>query len=536
MNLKRFNSILLGIIPLVFILVSFLFKDSIDSYHYTMMDPEYIYLMNGVVANEKHLQTDFYDCPGTPMVVYTAIIERIVNFFRNTPLMEDVIKNPEMYLDAVNLVSNIILVFIIFLGGLALYNRSKNLLLALLFQSSIFLYDIPSFTSRVFAETIALFFIYILIFQVISYLELKPEEEKVRTRFAVFFAITIGILTATKISIFPLFFIPLIMLKKAKDRIIFSSLTIVFFLIFAYPVLLHMHTFYKWVKAMFMHSGRYGGGENKIVSIPDFMEHLKMLYNTYRLVFYQLFVNISIIVVIAVIRIRKKIPIPEDRYKAIIGVTLCYIIQIISIGKHFAFHYFLPSLMITTLNVYLLITFIFGLWKFRYIQLTERSLYLLAIILIGISMYRYVTTDTRIRYESMGKREKTTNFIFGKLSDHPVVINTEPWNPCPEAAVWFGSLFTRRYRPILLETLNRTYPNRYFYVDQYGCYIDWNSNQLKINDIISKHDSVYYICNRLAGNSEADPVFTRNNDSLVIDTLFSFPERSEIIALLRKKQ
>jgi len=67
------------------------------------VDPEYIYLLNGVVAIEKPLQIDFYDCPGTPMILYTGI-EAIFNLFRNSPLMEDIVRNPEIYLNVINII------------------------------------------------------------------------------------------------------------------------------------------------------------------------------------------------------------------------------------------------------------------------------------------------------------------------------------------------------------------------------------------------------------------------------------------------
>jgi hypothetical protein len=528
------KGIALSIIPLILLLVWFLFIDSHSTYHYEMVDPEYIYLFNGVVAVEKNMKTDFYDCPGTPMILFTAGVEKLLNVFRDAPFQDDVIRNPETYLKAVNVISIFLLIILLFAGGWMLYNKTRNLFLALLFQSTLLVYNVPHFTSRVLAETIALFFVPILIFQLIHYLESCSYEEKSKVRYAVYFALTIGMLTAVKISIFPLFLIPLLTIRNKKNRLIYLGMTMVFFLIFAYPVLFHLNNFYLWVKSMFMHSGRYGGGENRIVSIPDFVQNMKTLFNTYRLVFYLLFINAAVLFSGILPTIRKRIEFPDDKYRAIIGLTLCIILQTIMVSKHFSLHYFLPVLMMIPFNLYLIIKYLLAFWKFPYARIMESSVYLLAIIFIISSLHRYITTDTRIRYKSVKEKERTVDFVKHNLPGKTVVFNTEAWNPCQEVGIWFGSLFARKYRTFFTDKLNKTYPNRYFYVDSYGSFIDWYNNRFQLNEIIRQYDTIYFFDNRApAGLSRFLPDSVRT-DSIAIDTVYKYPERNETITLFRK--
>ncbi|MBN2274521.1 MAG: hypothetical protein JXK95_09330 [Bacteroidales bacterium] len=498
-----------------------------------MMDPEYIYLLNGVVVNENHLKSDFYDCPGTPMVLYTGFVERIFSLFRNAPLLEDCIQNPETYLNAVNIVSIFLLVFILYYGGYFLYNRTKDIFTCLLVQSSIFAFDIVHYTSRVLAETVILFFLLIFIFQVIYYINTNSEENGNKSNAAVMFALTLGILTATKISVFPLFFIPLLLLKNTRSRLIYSGFAVLFFFIFAYPVLFNLNSFYKWMKSIFLHSGRYGSGDNVIISLPDFIQNLKTLFNMYRIVFYFLSLNLIVIVGGLFLKYREKSSFSNKVYDAIAGLTICIIIQTIIVGKHFALHYYLPVIMMIPLNVYLLSNVLIDQWPFRYAKTVKDVVFLIAVILIMMAMHRYVIVDTRIRYDIMRKRGKTINYIRNHPSDMSLVFNSEAWNPYQEMGLWFGSLFTRKYRTLFIEKFNEIYPNRYFYVDQWDCFIDWENNRYRLHEILSRHDSLLFFYNR-TGKDFIDFIPTAvSSDSISQDIIFNNNETNEIMAKIR---
>lgn len=524
---------LLATIPLILILVWFLFKDSLGSYHNKMMDPEYNYLLNGVVVNENCLKTNFYDHPGTPMILYTGFVERIFSLFRNAPLLEDCIKNPETYLNVVNNVSIFLIVFILFYGGHLLYNKTTSIFTCLLVQSAIFVFDIPHYTSRVLAETILIFFILILVFQVIHNINTNSEGKRNKISTAILFALTLGILTATKISVFPLFFIPLLMLKNTRIRLIYGGFTVIFFFIFAYPVLFNLNSFYKWMKSILLHSGRYGSGDNVIISMPDFIQNLKILFNTYRIVFWFLFLNLIFIVGGILLKYSKKSSFSGKLYNAIIGLTICIIIQTIIVGKHFALHYYLPVIMMIPLNLYLLSNAFFDQWPFLYAKTVKGVVYLSAVIIIMIAMHRYVIVDTNIRYDILKKKEGTMSYINHNDLNIPLVFYSEAWNPYREMGLWFGSLFTGKYRTLFIEKFDELYPNRYFYVDQWDCFIDWESNRYPLNEILSRHDSLLFYSNRTGKNFNDFIPTSVLMDRISQDIIFHNSETNEILTKIK---
>ena len=322
--INGFNRLLLGIIPLIFIVVWFLFHDSLDSYYYTMMDPEYAYLFNGITVIENHGRVDYYDHPGTPLEVLMAVTIQFIHIFRDEPLMDDVLKNPELYLKAMNVVLVALLIAILFFAGRFTFRRTGNLGLSLLVQATPLPFGIPHFMARVIPETLAILLVLILIILIMDYI-VSIDKMPANNKHAVLFSIIIAVILATKISMFPLFFIPLLLLKKTKKRLIYTGLTVILFLLVAYPVLLNFNSFFQWIKSLFMHSGHYGSGNTNILSVPDFTRNLKTLYESYRQVFYLLFMNLAIIAGGILLKMRKKIPFPAEPYNAIIGLSVCYI-------------------------------------------------------------------------------------------------------------------------------------------------------------------------------------------------------------------
>jgi hypothetical protein len=528
-----FNGLLLAVIPLIYSIVWFLFNDSVDSYFYTMMDPEYSYLLNGVVAIENNGNVDFFDHPGTTIEIFNAGTIRLIHMFREDPIIDDVLKNPELYLNAINNVLGVLLIGLLVFGGIFVLRKTGNPGLALLVQATPLLFNIPNFMARVIPESLAILFILILIILIIAYIESKKEMHAGNT-YTILFSVTIAVILATKISMLPLFFIPLLLLNKGKKRLLYCGLIVLFFLLAAYPVLLHLNRFFQWIKLLFLHSGQYGSGEANFISVQDFIRNLNILYDSYRLVFYLLFANLTIMAGGILLKRKKTLPFPTEKYNAIVGLTLCYVLQIIMISKHFGLHYFLPSLMLVTMNVYLIIAFLLSFRRLKYARMIESSLYLVVVIAILFYMFHYVKTDTRIRYESMHKREKTTHFIHAGLPESPVVFHSESWNPRQDMAIWFGSVFTNKCRYIFVNKMNEIYPNRYFYADYYGCYLDWFNNHYELNEIVDKHDSVVFIYNRISESAAA--FLTRSNqcNSFTVDTLYNYPERSENITMLKK--
>ena len=71
-----------------------------NSYH---IDPDYVYLLNGLNAYNGHFQDIIHvDHPGTPLQLLIGLILPIIAFFRNAPdVASDVLLHPNTYIKTI---------------------------------------------------------------------------------------------------------------------------------------------------------------------------------------------------------------------------------------------------------------------------------------------------------------------------------------------------------------------------------------------------------------------------------------------------
>ncbi|HCY41692.1 MAG TPA: hypothetical protein DHV48_10105, partial [Prolixibacteraceae bacterium] len=260
-------------------------------------DPECIYFISGLsVANGK-LMLGHIDNPGTPLQYLAALVFRLVYFLRSHQgsFNHDVLANFDMYLHVLNLALTSVIAVFMYFAGRIFYRISNNLTYTVLLQLS------PLFTSIIFlniGRVVPENLIPIPV-MLLSILLLQPLFASDYNRFRnnyLWFGLISAFGLSIKLTYFPLWIIPLIVLTTWKERIRYSLIAVGSFFVMALPVTLQINVFWGWMKALFLHSGQYGKGEGNIIDWKTFGPNFSSLYTENRFFFWIMIVLLIVFV------------------------------------------------------------------------------------------------------------------------------------------------------------------------------------------------------------------------------------------------
>lgn len=351
MKIKKLYYPLLLVLPAMMALAAVLLKDARGPYWLgSNSDPEYVYLLNA--ANLAGLKgVGHIDHPGTPVQVLGAVTIRVVHFFNFSPGIDwhtDVLQRPEYYLKAINIVLIVLNVLMLLALGMFTYFLTKNFWLGLWLQLSPFFsitlleFGLP----RVTPEPLLLFssslMIAVLVFVLTHPGHLTTPGKNVIMIFI--FGVIIGFGIACKVTFIPLAVIPLILLAKVKNKILFLFAAVISFVIFTLPIIRMYPRFFDWIFNLFTHSGYYGGGAAKLVSTQKYFKNIKFLLAGNPFFSIILVLAAAIVIITLLIPRLRKIHCTAIHFKLLAAVAAAQVIGLFMVSKHSAHHYLLPVL------------------------------------------------------------------------------------------------------------------------------------------------------------------------------------------------
>jgi hypothetical protein len=351
MNSKKL--LLFLIVPLAYFFLGSYIHQIIGLYSLRSTDPEYIYFISGLsIANGKFM-LGHIDNPGTPLQYLTALVFRALYQFRNhqTPFNEDILANADLYLRVLNLALTTVVSVFIYYAGKAAYQITNRFSYSVLLQlSPLFTDIIYGNIGRITPENLMPLPVMLLSLLLLK-LVYQPEEEQSKN-----YSIGFGLISAFGLSIkltyFPLWIIPLIVLKTWNDRIRYSATAIGSFFVMALPVTLQINIFWGWIKGLFLHSGQYGKGDRNIVNTEVLGPNFSNLWSGNRYFFY---IVILLAIVLATTYFLRKDKKDRLIQKISLAVLCAVIIQIAIVCKQFEPRYFVPALMLLPISLMLIV-------------------------------------------------------------------------------------------------------------------------------------------------------------------------------------
>ena len=458
-KIKNYYKYLIYVIPALYLLLGFYFRQIFGDLSLRTIDPTYIHFISGLCVSTGKFSQANIDHPGSVLQLLLAVVFRIVYFFRehNLPYFEDVISNSDLYLAVGNLVITVIIASAMLWAGKAVKNITNNILYALVIQTSPFLinvwYDI---TGRIYPEL--LFVVPVFILQVLLLREIYHQNENYKPRIFLYaFAVAVGM--SLKMIFLPFIVLPLFLIKKIRNKLWYLFYTIVSFSVLSLPVVFQLNRFLHWMGGIFIHSGIYEGGNKNIINPGLFVKNLKTLISSEREFFYAAIVLFILFLVLVITKRSKKV-----FARISLGLTIVFLGLIFIVSKQYAIRYFLPALLFFPFLLILNKEIIESFFSNKIVNIV------LSIIIIVIIGYKYKHEVPYMRVVSanvgrqMAARIATRDVAKTlKKDSYKIIVSQDYGCPFHEYAIMYSFAMGGKQWPHYKEKLNKLYPDTYQY-------------------------------------------------------------------------
>lgn len=502
------------ILPVIYLLNATAIHYHLGPFFLGSVDPEYFYLYNGVILSEGNLSIQYFAHPGTPIHFIVAISSRIIDLFQPGDYAMDVVNDPEKYIHAANLFMNVLISVVIFICGLYAKKYSGSYFTGLLMQLSPFGSSaLLGMSGRLIPEALLMVPLLLTGLMIIKFIY-DENEEMTFKKDIVLYSIIIGFGIACKLSFVPVLLIPLILLKATgKQKIKLVLFTIMFFAVFAYPVLFNMHEYWDWVSGMFTHSGKYGGGEKNFIDFSSIPGNLQYLYRYNKEFFFIAALSLLLSGIFSLSFYKNKGFTNSKITRAILAVNVAIIVSIAFTLKHFALYYFMPFSLFKYLLVLLIVLLILQYHKisisnrFKTIALTLFSIIILFMTFGQLKEVR--SSITRFSQRSEMLKQDSEKIMAMVDKDKPVII-TGPYygTPFVEFAHYNGFIMSRHLKGFFKPYLKEKFPVSFQYVGWSEKFYFWD-DFVDFQHILNKTSSSFYIYIGKDKGADLEPIETR---------------------------
>lgn len=480
------------VVPVVLAVIGLTLRNINGGFSIFAIDPEFSYLYSGVLLAQGKINL-FTDHPGTPLIVLAAIMSRIVHLFQSPgPFVEDVMQNPDIYLNAINLSMIVLIAVVVFIAGWWMYRKTGNLAAVLFLQISPFVAE-PVFSSleRYMPEPFFIAVVIMLVAVIVMDIHGKLSERGFFTNRAVIYGLIIGYGISLKFTFGPFLVIPLFLLGGFKKKLHYLAAMVISFIVFTFPLLKRGKAFYEWIKSIVMHSGKYGSGEANVLDPNQFFANMKSIYQSEKHLIYAL----ALAVVVLIISL---LPVYYRRIKnksyllALAAIGSAMVLGMLAISKHYAAYYLIPYSLLTLAVVYFSFTILLDIISLRR-WWVDVLLYTAAAIIIlsnpvSVTQYR-VYKKIRIQ-----KHEVKQNIISDvenlSLNGGALLLSADNWHISEGSGLFFGMLMTpggsKRFGPVL----NTLYPDTYLFKEWRGSFFDWFDKPHEAGELLERYSEI----------------------------------------------
>lgn len=499
--MKRFISyLILLILPLLFSLFLYKHKSSYGEYYLSRnYDPAYPYLINSLnLAQFSGYGVGLINHPGTTVQELGAVVILISHIFRpgSGDLVTDVFEEPEYYLHKIFLTFLFMYFSALFVLGISVLKTIKSLKAALFIQLtplSFYAEDVLFQMTNICVEPLLVISILLLISLIFIYIH-KNKLTGNSITYPLIFGLLCGFSLATKISFFPVMFIPLFILNRLKYKGIFLLSTVITFLIFVSPAfsLANTEEFIIWVKDLVTHSGKYGTGSENIVETSYYLENIKIIF-TGNLIFSLTYIIILSLLILQFID-KYKLNIRKENYFYLMtGIFTAMTVQVLIVAKHFSFYYMIPVFMFSILGLYITNCIFRNVFpEFFKVKFKSNSYIAVAsLVILLIFIFQYKPVRKKISHIGNGRNEarEIVNKIETDYKNSIVISTYECSNK--EFALYLGFFYAGTQRDRYMNILKNKYPKSYYYNRWDNRFYEvWDDNYIRSQ--LQKENKFYF--------------------------------------------
>ena len=461
-NMKPFkDGLILAAIPILILLLFFVYSCKGPYYFSSNFDPEYCYLFNSlnILSFERPYHTDH---PGTPLQVLGAVIilgKSILNHasISLSVIRTSVLRNPEDYLQAINVALIILIASMTFWTGLRLFSRTGNLLPALIMQFTLLcFFQVQVSFGRVSPEPFLVFSILLLAPLLIA--EVFPDKRETARQATIvrplMTGVVLGLGLAAKVTFFPLLLLIFVFEGWRKKITILAScfVSVILFTLPIWPAYVKM---VRWFIAILLHEGYYGEGPVGLPAIGTLLLNAKALVFGEPLLLASCAFYLLGSLVIKDGQSRNNV-IPERKTKRFLRIgCLIILTQIAVTAKHPHLHYLLPSMVLSCIMnaglIYVLLND--EQQRHKLFSMVFVIVLLIACVFNGIRVKAWMEENKQYASSTADLLAKVRNI------DHSYEVGFYR-SSLPQYALAFGNAFAGL---LYGKELSKLYPNIIFY-------------------------------------------------------------------------
>lgn len=444
-------------------------------------DPEYAYLMNGLMINNCDY-VGHTDNPGTTVQTYSAVIQRIAHLFGSeNELQTDVLKNPDYFIEWGRKGFNILNSIMILLLGLIVFRFTGNLFSSLIIQITPFLSSnlLEHAWARFSPEPMLVIATNLMIIALIYYHYSKNKEYKY---FPWIFGAISGFGLATKATFLPLVIIPLLVLISMPVKKTYLKAIVPSFIFFTIPAIPAYPQMLAWFFRLFTHTGVYGKGNAGLIDPGKYFSDLLLIFKNN----IALTISVALALILIIFLITKK-PLKvwfkeNDKFRLIFALFSAQIIGILMVAKHYhSNHYLIPVLALNGLMIIFLIQL--TLEHFHYIRrISFVTVFVLIVMIAGsafnIPYMKYADWGYVISDEETFKIEKRLK------TDFPEYVKTNYLDRINKySALRWGNDYSRSK---FNDALAFNYPEALFYDFGRNSFQNWHGD-ITLDEFLKKY-------------------------------------------------
>jgi hypothetical protein len=414
------------------------------------MDPTYAYLMNSL--NLAALRRPyFFGHPGTPIHEVGAVVIRVMNFGSSKAEMtQDVLRNPERYIAAINSVLLLFCGICILIAGCVTLEVTGSLFAALLIEVTPFVSG-TTLTGLTLARPEPFMIGVAMLVGAVAVLSLRWKVEKHPRWFAIAFGLLVGIGIAAKVDFAPVALVPLIILPSWKNRLWFMFATGGAFLFAIIPILSPplVREMIAFMINLATHTGRYGSGQAGFIEPSSYVSAATKLVRDDAL----FFIIMAIGVVVLALKSRFQ-ALGTAKRRILIAVTAAQLLQLLMVAKHPHSRYLIPGLALVGLNLVLLVDAFTPKMPaaFRYVPAVVIGLAIAGVhFWTGRTLLTEAENDRRFQFAAY----EAVNKQFPNVPVVTYYTASSPYYALAFGEEWGGNLFGA--------DLQRLYPKQFFY-------------------------------------------------------------------------
>ncbi|MCP5367640.1 MAG: hypothetical protein H6907_11330 [Hyphomicrobiales bacterium] len=338
----------LTIIPVVFAVVAHILRAHGGPFWmWTILDPSYYYLFDGLnLVNLTTPGQPFH--PGTPVQVMVALVLKAAYPLQSArQIAETVLADPEAHLRLVSSAFIVLWALVMLAAGLFAHRRLGDIWSALLLQLGPFLSMVILMNAyHVKPEPVLMGLMLVLSMVVIAALE--PQSlDRHRTRYAVLFGLLAGFGIATKLTVAPIFVLPLLLLGNLRAMVLYGVVSVLGFLLFTAPIWGAYDRLWGFAGKVMASSGAYAAADSGVIDLAAYPRAALKIAS-------RPVVHVPILAALVVLALDRRRARAAGagwslEARALAGIALAMAVQVLAVAKQPTANYMVPAYMLAPL-------------------------------------------------------------------------------------------------------------------------------------------------------------------------------------------